>query len=157
MVKQKRWNKWVVWLLGGLTATVVFALSLVLMVHGDQSRLQGYARSIGNLPEVAQVLAVSQFMGTEPVLVSRVVLLNGEEHLYFIQGDTVVLQLPASEIVPAAALMEDLFGTTDIVRYGLGLYGERAIYELVANTQSGVNYIWVDALTGEILLSFVLD
>jgi len=157
MYKRKRLKKR---LMGGIAivvALLIAGLSLAVMAKQQENQLLAYARSLGNLPEVGQVLAISEFVSHEPAIVARVELVSGEEHLYFIQEDTVVLQLPASEILAPAAVMNDVFGTTEIVRYSLGLYGERAIYELVANTESGVNYVWVDARTGDIILSFVLD
>ena len=157
MYQRKKINKWLVGIFGFVTATAIFLLFVLLYTHQFENQLLAYARSLANLPEVEEVLAVSEFTGSKRYIVARVRLIGGEEHMYFVHDDVVATQIPVTELIEVESVMMEVFGTTDIVRYSLGRHGGDIVYELVANTPEGVNYVVANALSGQVVMSFILE
>lgn len=157
MYQRKKINKGVAVLIGLLALVFAVVGPIGFYVYNRDRQFQGIAANIANLPEVESVLAVSEFVGADTYLVAKVRVVGGEEHVYFIQDNLVVSQLPLASLRSPETVMEEIFGTTNIVRHTLGRFEGAVIYELVANTAAGVNYVIADAVSGEILLSFVVD
>lgn len=157
MYHKKTLTKWK-WFLGSGVIIIVLALTSVLFyVRQHERRLMGYARSLENLPEIQEVVSIRESSGTASYIVARVMRVDGEEFIYFVADDVVVEQVAATKLLSAEAAANGIFGTYEIVSSTLSRYQNRIVYELVANTALGVNYVLVDAMTGDSILSFVID
>ena len=161
-MKNKKKNlKWIIWSSAGIfTIGISIYIFLLMYIGNHQDNLNSYKQSIGNLPEVAEILEFSHFTGTDEYLVAKVRRTDDAEYIYFIKNEVVAQQFPVSDFIGeemAQSIALNATESRELQYVTLGMYFENPIYELKFITERGAEYLIIDAQTGEILLQFTLD
>lgn len=119
-----------------------------------------YQKSLTNLPEVNQVLEISEYSGTESYYVAKVVLTTNQEYYYFIKDNIVEYSYPVDELITSNQAAQEALktiGEGTVTHYYLGIYEQNPVYEVSISSINGEEYVIVDAKNGEVLLQFVVN
>lgn len=84
-----------------------------------------YQSSLSKLPEVEQVLEISEYQGIDAYYVAKVLLTNETEQYYFIKDNVVVYQVEINKILSTDAIVNkalSLTGSGKVKHYYLGFW-----------------------------------
>lgn len=155
---KSKWLKRIV-----LSIIVVILSSLLILfsyVLGHEKSLMDYQESLAQLPEVERVVEIAEYNGTESYYVAKVLLVNEDEHYYFIKENVVEYNIPVEELITggeAANRALSFAGSGTVKHYYLGLENKKPIYEVMLSAEKGEQYLMIDAKTGELISHFIID
>lgn len=158
MKSKNRWLKRIV-----LVVIVIIISTILLLfayVMGREKSLMDYQASLAKLPEVNQVLEISEYQGLDTYYVAKVMLTNDTEQYYFIKDNIVVYHMETSEVMAIDSLLNKALivtGNGKVKHYYLGFLEERPIYEILITTDKGEEYVILNAVDGELISHFIVD
>ncbi|EFF63013.1 hypothetical protein GMA92_02675 [Turicibacter sanguinis] len=158
MKSKNRWLKRFVLLI--IVLIISGFLLLFSYVMGHEKSLMNYQSSLSKLPEVEQVLEISEYQGIDAYYVAKVLLTNETEQYYFIKDNVVVYQVEINKILSTDAIVNkalSLTGSGKVKHYYLGFLDENPIYEVLVTTSEGEEYVILNALDGELISHFIID
>jgi len=161
MNSKKKNFKWLIWSTVGVGVVALALFVFMLMyVASYQDNFRSFERSIQNLPEVAEVLEFSRFTGTDEYFVAKVRRTDEETYYYFIKDEIVAHQFPSHEFITMEEAQSIALSVTEsrtLVTKSLGMYFEDPIYEFKFRVNQGVEYVIINAITGEVILQFIFN
>lgn len=158
MKSKNRWLKRLVLLI------IIVAISAIMLlfayVMGYEKSLMTYQSSLSKLPEVKQVLEISEYNGVESYYVAKVLLTNETEQYYFIKDNVVDYHIETSKVIAVDSMLNkaiSVTGSKKVKHYYLGYLDEKPIYEVLVTTDTGEEYVILNALDGELISHFIVD
>lgn len=158
MKSKNRWLKRFVLLIIVLIISVV--LLLFAYVMGHEKSLMDYQSSLSKLPEVEQVLEISEYQGVDAYYVAKVLLTNETEQYYFIKDNVVTYQVETNKVLSIDVIVNKALAVTGsgkVKHYYLGFLDENPVYEVLVTTSKGEEYVMVNALDGDLISHFIVD
>lgn len=158
MKSKNRWLKRFVLLIIVLIISVV--LLLFAYVMGHEKSLMDYQSSLSKLPEVEQVLEISEYQGVDAYYVAKVLLTNETEQYYFIKDNVVTYQVETNKVLSIDVIVNKALtvtGSGKVKHYYLGFLDENPVYEVLVTTSKGEEYVIVNALDGDLISHFIVD
>ncbi len=153
--KNKRLKRIVLLIIVILFSGLILLASYVLQ---QNKQLMTYQKSLTNLPEVSQVLSISEYYGEDPYYVAKVLLTTNQEYYYFVKDNTVEYSYPIEDLMTAEDATQkalSVVGNGITKHYYLGIYDGKPAYEVLISLEKQEEYVIIDAQTGEVLLQFV--
>ena len=161
MKNKKKTYKWIIWsFVAAFLGMIGLVIFILIYAAGYQDSLRAYKRSVENLEEVNQVLEFSEYAGLETYFVAIVERIDDEQYVYFVNDGIVAYQFPVDDLITietARGVAVDATESQRIIGTQLGIYEETPIYEVRIKTPEGMDYVFVDAMTRDIMLHFTLD
>lgn len=157
MRKKNKWLKHGILLIVVLIGSGMILLSSYVLQYDKQ--LMAYQNSLTQLPEVSEVLEISEYYGKDSYYVAKVLLTTDKEYYYFIKDNTVEYSYPVEELITgeqAAQKSLSILGQGEIKHYYLGIYEEKPIYEVLISVGNEEYYFIIDAKTSDVLLQYSL-
>lgn len=158
MRKKNKWLKRSILFIVVLLASGIILFASYVLQYNKQ--LMVYQESLAQLPEVSQVLEISEYYGKESYYVAKVLLTTDKEYYYFIKDNTVEYSYPVEELITgeqAAQKSLSILGQGEIKHYYLGIYEEKPIYEVLISLGNEECYFIIDAKTSDVLLQYSLN
>lgn len=155
--KNKRLKRSLLLIIVIVTSSILILASYVLQYN---KQLMTYQKSLTNLPEVNQVLEISEYSGTESYYVAKVVLTTNQEYYYFIKDNIVEYSYRVDELITSNQAAEKALktiGKGTVTHYYLGIYEQNPVYEVSISSTNGEEYVIVDAKNGEVVLQFIVN
>lgn len=152
------------WLKRLVLVIVLVAVSAILLlfsyVMGHERGLMNYQASLSKLPEVKQVLEISEYHGLESYYVAKVLLKNETEQYYFIKDNIVAHHIETNKVKDIDSIISkalSVVGNGKVKHYYLGFLNEDPIYEVLVTTSKGEEYVILNALDGKLVSHFIVD
>lgn len=158
MKSKNRWLKRLVLLLIVAVVSAIFLLFSYVMGH--EKGLMNYQASLSKLPEVRQVLEISEYHGTDSYYVAKVLLTNETEQYYFIKDNVVEHHIETNKVMDIDSIVNkalSIVGNGKVKHYYLGFLNEDPIYEVLVTTTKGEEYVILNALNGELISHFIVN
>jgi len=149
--------KWIIIALIVICSIIfTYALTLLRYAETEVLELNRYHASLEMMPEVDTVISLHRFNGIESFIVANIRHESGDNIYFFVQDDAIVHYFWENDLLFEEALRvaerEILFGY--ISRYKLGIINETPIFEFQIYNEGVIYFVIVDALTGEVIMSF---
>lgn len=154
--KNKRLRRIILFIMVIIASVLIMLASYVLQ---QNKHLMTYQKSLAKLPEVDQVLEISEYSGMESYYVAKVLLTTDLEYYYFIKDDIVEYSYPVTDLMTAQQAVKQALASHQgtVTHYYLGIYDEKPVYEVEISSTRGEEYVIVDAQSGDIVLQFVIN